>query len=219
MTSQEQLPAKPEAIAIGDIINRMTVGQFWKVAGSLIGVVAATFSLGYFVASSIADGSLKSKSAELATKDTELAVKDGEIESLNRRLDEQQPDLSKSQEELIAYRHKDRFLSLFLRYALAKNSWFKANSSVDAFTERHGGSIEELSPSDREEYDRLAAARATTFEEYDINTRAPFNIYLHETLDEDDLHWAKGQGRNATVRFDDGTIWVIPSELHVTEAH
>jgi len=113
MTSQEQLPAKPEAIAIGDIINRMTVGQFWKVAGSLIGVVAATFSLGYFVASSIADGSLKSKSAELATKDTELAVKDGEIESLNRRLDEQQPELSKSQEELIAYRHKDRFYRCF----------------------------------------------------------------------------------------------------------
>ncbi len=158
-----------EKLSIKELISRFKVGQLWALIGVIAGLIVGSFGIGYKMCDSVSE--IKISSVQL------------EVAKLTGDLSSREDDLTKLTSENSLLYDKDRFLSLYLRYQLAKEKW---NHDDDA----------------KEEY-----------EEYKI-TRDSFDKYIIGRVDREKLRLGKGGGRLATVKFGDGTIWVLPRELH-----
>jgi len=72
-------------------------------------------------------------------------------------------------------------------------------------------------------YLRYQLAREKWNQDYDAKeeykayqtARDSFNKFITQRVDSEKLRIAKGSDRLATIKFDDGTIWVLPRELHI----
>jgi hypothetical protein len=91
---------------------------------------------------------------------------------------------------------KERFLSLYLRFELAKE---KINDK-------------DLNKIDWSDYDKERKA----FDEYWKALKA-FDDYINEHVDKEKLIIHKGEHNLASIEFSDGTSWTIPEELHSVE--
>ncbi len=158
---------KPETLTIREILGGLKVGQLWAIGGAIVAVIAGSYALGY---------------------ETATIVDSDRIGRLSLERDRLAGELTAQESDLEDFATKDLFLSLFLRYQLAKETTF-AESRTDE--------------------DLLA---------YDA-ARVAFDNFLQENVGAEKLTLRKGQGRQATMVFADGTVWTIPKELHMALAN
>lgn len=163
-----------EKLTISDIITRCDVIQLWAFIVVITGLVSGAFGAGYKVYSYVQQAKISQMELEKKQIQSQL---DGKIEIL-----------SKATAESKLLHDKDRFLSLFLRFALAKEKWLENQDDDKAYDDYY-------------------------------TSMTAFDEYLIERVGKEKLRLNKGGGRLATVQFFDGTIWVIPKELHATAEH
>jgi hypothetical protein len=181
-----------EKLSIRELIARLTVGQFWALLLVIVTLIVGAFGFGYKASTYI---------AELRESIVEL------------RLNSQKNELEEAKAELVELNEKDKFLSLFLRYEIAKGNWYldpRARHEI-AHLRPDPTRFEEIKR-DKEIYGMNAEEQ---WAEY-INARKAFDEYLDELMGRDRLKIRKGQKRLAKVIFKDETKWDIPRELHVT---
>lgn len=94
-----------ENITLKQFLGNLKVGQFWGLLGTVSGLIAGAFALGYKVNSMVTD-------PQLAARDAQLTAARLEIEKATA-------DLKKTADQTGAAGTKERFLSLYLRYLIA----------------------------------------------------------------------------------------------------
>lgn len=119
---------------------------------------------------------------------TATIIDSDRIGRLGLERDRLEAGLTAQQSDLEELETKDLFLSLYLRYQLTKEAAYYASAATN---------------DDLQKY-KLA--------------REAFDAFLQEKVGQEKLTLRKGQGRQATMVFADGTVWTIPKEMHMALA-
>lgn len=104
-----------EKLSLSELISRCKVGQLWTVVVVIASLIAGAFGLGYKMHASINEAKINAIQLEITILKGNLQSKEKELSNL-------------VSENNLLY-DKDRFLSLYLRYQLAKEKW---NNDYDA---------------------------------------------------------------------------------------
>ncbi len=110
-----------EKLSISELISRCKVGQFWAVVVVIAGLIIGSFGIGYKMCASVNE-------AKINAIQLEIAKLTGDLQSKNK-------DLSKLTSENDLLYDKDWFLSLYLRYQLAKEKWNHDHEAREEFSE------------------------------------------------------------------------------------
>jgi hypothetical protein len=158
---------KPENMTLGQLIRGLKPGQFWAFLVILFGLVSGAAGTGYKVCSNV-------KQSEIAEYQTQI----GQLKS--------------KEQSFRGLQTKERFVSLYLKYVIAK---------------------EEAHSNPTEENQRLVVEIGVGFRSY-IESLLARGEEAREEIDLSGLYLGKGAGKTATVKFGyDGTVWPVPSEF------
>lgn len=157
---------KQEKVSLRELLGSLKVGQLWGIGVAIVGIISATYGLGYKTATIVHSERINRLSLQRDQFEAQLSVQEAGLKDLST---------------------KDLFLSLYLRYQLAKESTIASDATDNEF------------------------------QAYDLARKA-FDTYLQENVGRERMTLRKGEGRQATMVFADGTFWRIPKELHMTLA-
>jgi hypothetical protein len=181
-----------EKLSVRELIARLKVAQFWGLLVVVVALIVGAFGFGYKASMYLAELRMRIIELQQSSQTTEL---------------------EKAKSELVELNEKDKFLSLFLRYEIAKGNWFSDPIAKSETAHMRPGPerFEEI----RTEKERYGMDAEEQWVEY-ISARKAFDEYLDERIGKEKLKLRKGQRRLAIVHFKDDTRWDIPRELHVT---
>lgn len=97
-----------EKLSVSEFLRRLKIVQLWAVGVTVASLLAGTFGLGYKAAMTVNEAKLNAKDAEITDVKRDLETMKTELKAAHTKLDEATD--------------KDRFLSLYLRYLLAKET-------------------------------------------------------------------------------------------------
>ncbi len=110
-----------EKLSVSELISRCKVNQLWAVLVVVAGLITGALGLGYKMCSSVNEAKINVIQLETAKLAGDLQSKDKAISKLA------------SDNDLLY--DKDRFLSLYLRYQLAKEKWNIDRKADDIYNE------------------------------------------------------------------------------------
>lgn len=158
---------KVESLTLSQIIKSLKPGQAWAIIVITFGLLSGSFGLGYKLKSSIAESVVAKYKSELATSNNSIR-------------------------QFRGLQTKERFLALYLRYLMAKDSHAKSES--DETLE----AMEEAALNFRSYIEELLKRGEETKDEIDLQ-----GLFL-----------GKSGTADATVKFGyDGSIWKVPREF------
>jgi len=180
--------------SVAQLVGQLNPKQFWGVLGAVAALVAGSFSLGFYLQSSICESKLAAAEAisRQAIGEYESKLKLAALES-ERELDSLQrlnADLQEKANRFEALKAKEQFVSLYCRYLLAQGS-----------------------DDERAKDTARRALEVFSFALFDIgNEESPYKSYV--TTD-GRIYVGKGSGTtDATITFAiDGTSWPIPPDF------
>lgn len=110
-----------EKLSISELISRCKVGQLWATVVVIAGLIAGSFGIGYKVCASVNEAKINALQFKIEKLEGDLQSKDEELSKMtsNNKL----------------FYDKDRFLSLYLRYQLAKEKWNDDDEAREEFSE------------------------------------------------------------------------------------
>ncbi len=177
----------------------MTVVQLWSTTGAVVALLTAASGAGYEVGTHLSSVKIEKKEIDLSKKEIELSTLMNEKETLAK----EKTDWKSKEKEL---NDKEIFLSLFLRFQLAKTSWQEARYDIP--TSKNG---EERELTQEEKSEKVNALR----DKY-IKRLEAFDAYLFRKFGKQKFELHKG-AELVTITLPDNTNWTIPGELHIKE--
>lgn len=232
---------KPDRLTLRSILGHLTPVQFWGLAGAFVGLLAATFSLGFSASHYLEDVSKKTEEQEherrLAERERIFQEETGELERnceaeqarLNSTIAQIEADLgtataaaeqANTQWEL--FQLKSKFLDHHLRYSLAKAE--TSNDDLERARTLFVSFVHRLWRAQEEAAVNMAFESRSRTERVQIPVRVTHPVNVGPLVVDKHTTTYEWQERTVeervikTVTFSDGTSYIVPYEI-ASEVH